>query len=80
MFGCEACLHWYHPKCVKVRASDAEKIDKFYCPDCQPCGGILQAQKANEHAAKQDHVTSGAGRGSIHMPEKHFPQKNNHAH
>ena len=39
MFGCEACLHWYHPKCVKVRASDAGKIDKFYCPDCQPCGG-----------------------------------------
>ncbi|KAF8765836.1 hypothetical protein HU200_008350 [Digitaria exilis] len=32
--GCNVCERWYHGKCVKIRASEAENIDHYECPEC----------------------------------------------
>jgi len=33
MLGCDACMNWYHEKCVKTKA-DFEG-DSYLCPDCK---------------------------------------------
>ncbi|PAN19929.1 hypothetical protein PAHAL_3G308000 [Panicum hallii] len=31
---CDVCDRWFHGKCVKVTAAQAEHIDKYECPEC----------------------------------------------
>ncbi|XP_047044438.1 PHD finger protein ALFIN-LIKE 3-like [Lolium rigidum] len=32
--GCDFCDRWFHGKCVKIKASEAQHICQYKCPDC----------------------------------------------
>jgi hypothetical protein len=32
--GCDICERWFHGKCVKITASEADHINQYKCPDC----------------------------------------------
>ena len=34
--GCEKCSEWYHGRCVGILQCEAEKIDEYNCPKCDP--------------------------------------------
>ncbi|XP_004963837.1 PHD finger protein ALFIN-LIKE 3 [Setaria italica] len=31
---CDVCKQWYHGKCVKIRAKQADQMKKYECPEC----------------------------------------------
>ncbi|CAL4893126.1 unnamed protein product [Urochloa decumbens] len=31
---CDVCKQWYHGKCVKIRAKQADQVKHFECPEC----------------------------------------------
>ena len=35
MIQCDFCDEWYHGSCVNVTVTEALRIDKYKCPDCQ---------------------------------------------
>ncbi len=34
--GCERCSDWFHGRCVGILQSEAERIDEYLCPNCDP--------------------------------------------
>ena len=34
--GCEGCAGWFHGRCVGILQIEAEKIDEYLCPNCDP--------------------------------------------
>ena len=34
--GCERCSDWFHGRCVGILQSEAETIDEYLCPNCDP--------------------------------------------
>ena len=34
--GCEGCAGWFHGRCVGILQVEAEKIDEYLCPNCDP--------------------------------------------
>ncbi|KAK7733406.1 COMPASS (complex proteins associated with Set1p) component [Botryosphaeria dothidea] len=39
MIACDgSCQDWYHGKCVNVRESDGDLIEKYFCPRCAEAG------------------------------------------
>ena len=34
--GCERCSGWFHGRCVGILQSEAETIDEYLCPQCDP--------------------------------------------
>merc|ERR1719376_728250 len=34
--GCERCSEWYHGRCVGILQCEADKIDEYNCPKCDP--------------------------------------------
>lgn len=33
--GCDACEGWFHCSCVNITPSQAETMDKYFCPSCE---------------------------------------------
>ncbi|KAL6878238.1 hypothetical protein ACP4OV_012408 [Aristida adscensionis] len=31
---CNVCERWFHGKCVKIKAHEADKIGNYECPEC----------------------------------------------
>jgi hypothetical protein len=31
---CDVCDRWFHGKCVKITAAQAERIEHYECPEC----------------------------------------------
>ena len=40
--GCERCSEWYHGRCVGILQSEADKIDEYNCPKCDPRSQLNQ--------------------------------------
>ena len=34
--GCENCSDWFHGRCVGILQSEADTIDEYLCPRCDP--------------------------------------------
>ena len=34
--GCERCSDWFHGRCVAILQTEADKIDEYLCPNCDP--------------------------------------------
>jgi nucleosome-remodeling factor subunit BPTF len=34
--GCERCTDWFHGRCVGILQAEAESIDEYICPRCDP--------------------------------------------
>lgn len=34
--GCERCADWFHGRCVGILQSEADRIDEYVCPRCDP--------------------------------------------
>merc|ERR1719168_532460 len=34
--GCERCSDWFHGRCVGILQSEADQIDEYVCPRCDP--------------------------------------------
>ncbi len=34
--GCESCSDWFHGRCVGILQSEADHIDEYLCPNCDP--------------------------------------------
>ena len=41
--GCEKCSDWYHGRCVGILQSEADKIDEYNCPRCEPSSPLNMA-------------------------------------
>ena len=39
MVECDACNQWLHGACVGVLPTEAVRIDKYICPECEPIHG-----------------------------------------
>ncbi|KAH7049185.1 hypothetical protein B0J12DRAFT_574058 [Macrophomina phaseolina] len=46
MIACDgSCQDWYHGKCVNVKESDGDLIEKYFCPRCTEAGEGLTTWK-----------------------------------
>merc|ERR1711902_271820 len=34
--GCESCEDWFHGRCIGILQAEAEKIEEYVCPKCEP--------------------------------------------
>ena len=34
--GCEKCTDWFHGRCVGILQAEAENIEEYVCPKCEP--------------------------------------------
>ncbi len=34
--GCEGCSDWFHGRCVGILQLEADTIDEYLCPKCDP--------------------------------------------
>lgn len=41
--GCEGCSEWFHGRCVGILQVEAEKIDEYLCPRCEPNSALNKA-------------------------------------
>ncbi|VFQ88931.1 unnamed protein product [Cuscuta campestris] len=35
MMQCEACMDWYHPRCVDMSIQQAKQLDQYICTSCE---------------------------------------------
>ena len=36
MVYCDGCQEWFHGDCVGIKKRQADKLDKYLCPNCAP--------------------------------------------
>ncbi|KAJ3018911.1 hypothetical protein HKX48_002558 [Thoreauomyces humboldtii] len=64
MIACDKCEEWFHGKCVKVKATAANKREKYFCAQCVAAGdestGKLEPQPVVSKKAKPVKVTKAS--------------------
>ena len=36
MVFCDGCEEWFHGDCVGIKKRQADKLEKYLCPNCAP--------------------------------------------
>jgi len=54
--GCEKCPEWFHGRCVGILQAEAEGIEKFECPRCNPDSRFNLANLSKLRLQDLEHV------------------------
>ncbi|KAI8449253.1 hypothetical protein BY996DRAFT_8409015 [Phakopsora pachyrhizi] len=79
MIQCEGCENWFHFSCIQLDATEAQKIEAFYCEVCEASGTgptrtVDELEERQEGTPSADPVSAT----DLYSPTKEFPLELNH--
>ncbi len=54
MVFCDKCEDWFHGSCVGLKKKQAEKLEKYICPNCAPSAPDKDKDKGKDEKADKN--------------------------